>query len=127
SDTFVTAFYGIYNPADRSLTYACAGHPPPRYKRCSGGGISALVGLDGIPLGIEPDHVYRERTEIFQPGDQLVFYTDGIVEATNSAGEMFGIGRLDQVLSGCRKEAADLLQAVLAAVLEFTGGRPPMD
>jgi phosphoserine phosphatase RsbU/P len=127
SDTFVTAFYGIFNPADRSLTYACAGHHPPRFKRCAGGGISALVGLDGIPLGIDPDNIYRERTEVLQPGDQVIFYTDGIVEATNSAGEMFGIARLDRVLSECRNAAADLLQAVLATVQEFTGGRPPMD
>jgi sigma-B regulation protein RsbU (phosphoserine phosphatase) len=127
SDTFVTAFYGIFNPADRSLTYACAGHHPPRFKRCAGEGISALVGLDGIPLGIEPNHVYRERTEFLQPGDQVVFYTDGIVESTNAAGEMFGIARLDRVLSECRNGAAELLQAVLAAVQEFTGGRPPLD
>ncbi len=127
SDTFVTAFYGIYDPADRSLTYACAGHNPPRYKRCAGGGISSLVTMDGIPLGIEPDHIYRERTEILQPHDQVVFYTDGIIEATNSTGEMFGLSRLDRVLGECRDEAVDLLQAVLAAVEGFTGGRPPMD
>jgi sigma-B regulation protein RsbU (phosphoserine phosphatase) len=127
SDTFVTAFYGIYNPADRSLTYGCAGHHPPRWKRCAGGGLFSLVGLDDIPLGIERDHRYRERTEIFHSGDQVVFYTDGIVEATNSAGEMFGLNRLDLVLGQCRDEAEDLLQAVLAAVEEFTGGQPPTD
>jgi sigma-B regulation protein RsbU (phosphoserine phosphatase) len=127
SDTFVTAFYGIYNPADRSLTYGCAGHHPPRWKRCAGSGLFSLVGLDDIPLGIERDHTYRERTEVFHPGDQVVFYTDGIVEATNSAGEMFGLNRLDLVLGQCRDEAADLLQAVLAAVEEFTGGQPPTD
>ena len=127
SDTFVTAFYGIYDPADRSLTYACAGHNPPRRKRCAGGGISSLLTLDGIPLGIEPDHEYRERTETFQPGDQIIFYTDGIVEATNSVGEMFGVERLDRVLGQCREEAAELLAAVLAALEEFTGGRPPAD
>jgi sigma-B regulation protein RsbU (phosphoserine phosphatase) len=127
SETFVTAFYGIYDPADRSLTYACAGHNPPRWKRCAGGGISSLATLDGIPLGIEPDHTYRERTEKFQQGDQIIFYTDGIVEATNSAGEMFGVERLDRVLSQCREEASELLGAVLAALEEFTAGQPPVD
>jgi len=127
SETFVTAFYGIYDPADRSLTYACAGHNPPRWKRCAGGGISSLATLDGLPLGIEPDHTYRERTEEFQPGDQIIFYTDGIVEATNSAGEMFGVERLDRVLSQCREEASELLGAVLTALEEFTAGQPPAD
>jgi sigma-B regulation protein RsbU (phosphoserine phosphatase) len=127
SETFVTAFYGIYDPADRSLTYACAGHNPPRCKRCAGGGICSLVSLDGIPLGIEPDHEYRERTEKFQPGDQIIFYTDGIVEATNSAGEMFGVERLDGVLGQCREEASELLGAVLAALEEFTAGQAPAD
>jgi sigma-B regulation protein RsbU (phosphoserine phosphatase) len=127
SETFVTAFYGIYDPADRSLSYACAGHNPPRWKRCAGGGISSLATLDGLPLGIEPDHTYRERTEKFQPGDQIIFYTDGIVEATNSTGEMFGVERLDRVLSQCREEASELLRAMLTALEEFTAGHPPVD
>jgi phosphoserine phosphatase RsbU/P len=127
SDTFVTAFYGIFDPPKRTLTYACAGHPPPRYKRCAGGGISSLTGLEDFPLGIEPDHRYRERTEVLRPGDQVVFYTDGIVDATNGAGQMFGVERLDHVLAGCRDEATELLNAVLTALREFTGDRPPMD
>lgn len=127
SDTFVTAFYGIFDPATRAITYACAGHNPPRCKRCAGGGISALIGLDGIPLGIDADVVYGERTEQLQPGDQIIFYTDGITEATNAAGEMFGVGRLDRVLGGCREEASELLSAVLGALEEFTGGKPPVD
>lgn len=127
SDTFVTAFYGIFDPATRAITYASAGHNPPRCKRCAGGAITALSGLDGIPLGIDTDNVYRERTEQLQPGDQVIFYTDGITEATNAAGEMFGIERLDRVLGGCRKEASELLRAVLGALEEFTSGRPPAD
>jgi len=125
--TFVTAFYGIFDPASRVIRYACAGHNPPRFKRCGGGGISALAGLDGIPLGIEPDGVYRERSEQLRPGDQIIFYTDGITEATNPAGEMFGVARLDRVLNGCREEASELLNAVLKALEEFTGGKSPVD
>ncbi len=125
--TFVTAFYGIFDPVSRRIDYACAGHNPPRFKRCGGGGISALVGLDGIPLGIEANEIYRERTEQLQPGDQIIFYTDGITEATNAQGEMFGVARLDRVLNGCREEASELLNAVLKALHEFTGGKPPAD
>jgi sigma-B regulation protein RsbU (phosphoserine phosphatase) len=127
SDAFVTAFYGIFDPETRVIRYACAGHNPPRYKRCAGGGISALSGLDGIPLGIEESETYRERSEQLRPGDQIIFYTDGITEATNAAGEMFGVARLDRVLGGCRQEAAELMSAVLTALAEFTGGKPPVD
>ncbi len=125
--TFVTAFYGIFDPVSRRIDYACAGHNPPRFKRCGGGGISALAGLDGIPLGIEANEIYRERTEQLQPGDQIIFYTDGITEATNAQGEMFGVARLDRVLNSCRDEASELLNAVLKALHEFTGGKPPAD
>jgi sigma-B regulation protein RsbU (phosphoserine phosphatase) len=127
SDTFVTAFYGIFDPPKRSLIYACAGHNPPRRKRCAGGGISSLEGVQGIPLGISLEQKYRDRTELLQPGDQVIFYTDGITEATNPAGEMFGLQRLDAVLQDCREDASDLLGAVLGAVEGFTQGRPPAD
>jgi sigma-B regulation protein RsbU (phosphoserine phosphatase) len=127
SDTFVTAFYGIFDPPKRSLTYSCAGHNPPRRKRCAGGGIISLDGVQGIPLGISLEHKYRDRTELLQPGDQIVFYTDGITEAANPAGEMFGLGRLDEVLQDCKHDASDLLGAVLNAVEGFTNGRPLAD
>ena len=52
---FVTAFYGVYDPATRALTYASAGHPPPRVKRCAGGGITSLDGAQRLPLGVSLD------------------------------------------------------------------------
>src|SRR5205085_5638146 len=83
NENFVTAFYGIYDPADRTLTYACAGHNPPRLKRCQDGSLLALNNADGFPLGITADGAYDERVQQLQPGDQLVFYTDGITDAAN--------------------------------------------
>jgi sigma-B regulation protein RsbU (phosphoserine phosphatase) len=127
SDTFVTAFYGIFDPPKRTLTYSCAGHNPPQRKRCAGGGISSLEGVQGIPLGISVEQKYRDRTEVLQPGDQIIFYTDGITEATNPAGQLFGLGRLDGVLEDCKEDASDLLKAVLRALEEFTAGQPPAD
>ncbi len=127
SDTFVTAFYGIYDPAERSLTYASAGHNPPRLKRCAGGTLDLLHGVNGLPLGIAPTETYREQTYRLLPGDQLVLYTDGITEAHNEQGEMFGLARLDKALTDCDASAADLLELVLAALKEFTGGHPIHD
>jgi sigma-B regulation protein RsbU (phosphoserine phosphatase) len=124
---FVTAFYGVYDPASRLLTYACAGHNPPRLKRCSDGTILSLDGVSNLPLGIAAEESYQECEMRLQPGDQIVFYTDGITEAQNSSGELFEVERLDRVLSECRESASDLIAAVLAKVEEFTGGQPPSD
>ncbi len=127
SDTFVTAFYAVYNPADRTLTYASAGHNPPRLKRCDDGTLAELNGARGLPLGISPTERYHEQHHTLVPGDQLVLYTDGITEADGPSGEMFGTERLDKVLENCSVTASDLLQAVLDAVNEFTAGRPAAD
>jgi phosphoserine phosphatase RsbU/P len=127
SDTFVTAFYGIYDPMDRSLLYASAGHNPPRLKRCQDGSLALLEGVRGFPLGIFPGETYKDAVHNLVPGDQLVLYTDGITEAHNAAGEMYGLARLDKVLENCSVGASDLLRSVLASVDEFCGEQPPHD
>lgn len=127
SGTFVTAFYGIYNPATRELAYGSAGHNPPRLKRCASGEVFSLAGTKGLPLGIIESEQYQQRTESLQPGDQMLFYTDGITEAQNASGELFGLERLDAVLGQCRDHADDLIQAVLRAVDEHTAGAPASD
>jgi sigma-B regulation protein RsbU (phosphoserine phosphatase) len=127
SDTFVTAFYGIYDPSERSLTYASAGHNPPRLKRCQDGSLALLDAVRGLPLGIFPDEKYKESVHHLVPGDQLVLYTDGVTEAQNRRGEMFGLSRLDVVLENCSVGASDLLRSVLSAVDQFCGDQPPHD
>jgi sigma-B regulation protein RsbU (phosphoserine phosphatase) len=127
ADTFVTAFYGIYDPARRCLSYARAGHNPPRLKRCADQTLASLDGVSGLPLGISASETYPEGSQQLFPGDQVVFYTDGITEARNPGGEMFGLARLDQVVSDCSHVAADLLNAVLDAVEGFTAGRSADD
>jgi sigma-B regulation protein RsbU (phosphoserine phosphatase) len=127
SDTFVTAFYGIYDPAERTLTYSSAGHNPPRLKRCADGTLDSLDGANSLPLGIAPEMTYSEQTYRFVPGDQMVLYTDGITEAHNEDGEMFGLSRLDQAIMDCAESASDLLESVLAALNKFTGSHAAHD
>jgi sigma-B regulation protein RsbU (phosphoserine phosphatase) len=127
SETFVTAFYGIYDPARKELTYACAGHNPPRLKRCQDGTLTVLDGARALPLGILPQQEYPECVQQLQSGDQIVFYTDGITEAHNPAGDMFGTARLDQVLELCTLQASALLDTVLQAVETFADGHPADD
>jgi sigma-B regulation protein RsbU (phosphoserine phosphatase) len=126
-EAFVTAFYGIFDPARRELTYASAGHNPPRLKRCEDGSILALDGVGNLPLGLFPDQDYEQATLQLRPGDQIVFYTDGITEARNAAGAMFGPQRLDEALENCHLDAQGLIETVLAALKEFTGDLPPTD
>src|SRR5205807_111904 len=85
--TFVTAFYGVYDSRSRELIYACAGHNPPRLKHCDDGSLTSLDGVQSLPLGITIDEEYTELTQPLRPGDQVVFYTDGITEAASPTGE----------------------------------------
>ena len=125
--TFVTAFYGIYDPATRTLKFACAGHNPPRLKRCANGTVLSLDGPPNLPLGVSPDEAYAEHTFALQPGDLIVFYTDGVTEAANPGGALFGLDRLDSVLARCSDTADDIVQGVLAALEQFTAGQPALD
>jgi sigma-B regulation protein RsbU (phosphoserine phosphatase) len=127
SDTFVTAFYGLFDPRDRTLTYASAGHNPPRLKRCQDGSLALLNRARGLPLGIVATEKYEEKKYQLVPGDQLVLYTDGVTEAQNVVGEQFGLGRLDKVLEHCNVTVRDLLRSVLDALEEFTAGEPAHD
>ena len=127
SGTFVTAFYGIYNPARRELTYACAGHNPPRLTRCEDGTVASLDGVSNLPLGLFPDLEFEETTQALIPGDQIIFYTDGITEATDPSGSMFGIERLDEVLENCHLSADGLMAEVLRSLDDFTAGQPAAD
>lgn len=127
SETFVTAFYGVYDPARRLLRYSCAGHNPPRLKRCQDGSLLSLSSATNLPLGILPETHYEEAEQQLLPGDQIIFYTDGITEAHNKHGDLFGTERLDHELENCALQAQGLLDSMLRAVEEFTRGRPADD
>ncbi len=73
------------------------------------------------------DVVYDQFTQSLRPGDQIVFYTDGITEALNPAGKMFDTHRLDEALANCHLDANGLIEAVLYAVERFTEGEPAAD
>jgi sigma-B regulation protein RsbU (phosphoserine phosphatase) len=124
SGTFVTAFYGVYDPCTRELTYSAAGHPPPRVVHC--GDVRALGGARMLPLGIDRDEAYEDGHTTLEPGDTLVFYTDGITEARNPLGEMFGEGRLDRAVM-CKGSAGEMVDAILSDLERFRAGRALAD
>ncbi|MDB5303192.1 MAG: hypothetical protein JWM97_741 [Phycisphaerales bacterium] len=123
---FVTAFYGVYDPADRTLLWSNAGHPPPRLGR-AGAVPVGLPPASSLPLGIEPDEPYAEYVHQLSPGDALLFYTDGITEAREPAGEMFGVERLDAILQSTPRSSERLVRGTLIALESFTDGRAPVD
>lgn len=126
-EAFVTAFYAVYDPATKSMTYACAGHPPPRLKRCSDNTLQTLDGERALPLGIYADTKYADHHVQLISGDQILFYTDGITEAHNLKNQMYGTERLDQVLGTCGISAQGLLNEVIASVDAFTQGQHAED
>jgi len=123
--SFVTAFYGVYDPGRRALTYARAGHTPPRFQH--EGSVMALDGVGSPPLGILAGVSYDEATVPLTAGDAILLYTDGITEAMNDAGELFGETRLDRLVASHRADPAALIEHVLAEVRRFEGDRPAAD
>jgi sigma-B regulation protein RsbU (phosphoserine phosphatase) len=122
---YVTAFVGLYDAEARVLTYASAGHPPPRLVRGNEGRRLSEVG--GLPLGIGKASVYPEQIVQLLPDDRLVLFTDGITESTNAAHDFFGDERLDAVLRAPASSAAELLDHVVDSVRTFRAGRPAGD
>jgi len=115
---FVTCFYAILDPESGSLAYANAGHDLP-YLRRRGGDCEQLMAR-GMPLGLMPAMGYEEKQIILKPGEALLFYTDGLVEAHNPQGEIFGFPRLRALVAehGEHKLLGDLL---LEELFSFVG------
>ncbi len=94
--TFMSIFYGVLDPATGSLEYVSAGHPYPFIRR-EDGRIEEL-GSGGLPLGMRENLPLEARTVELQPGDHLVFYTDGLAEAIDTQGRSFGYDRIADIL-----------------------------
>jgi sigma-B regulation protein RsbU (phosphoserine phosphatase) len=126
--TFVTAFYGIYDILTRTLTYASAGHCPPRIRRAGNGILESMDQSRQLPLGIECGQTYADCVEHLLPGDALLIYTDGITEARGPRGDFFGLAQLDDVLlSPGNRTAQQLLDHALRSLEGFTLGTPCTD
>jgi serine phosphatase RsbU (regulator of sigma subunit)/predicted ester cyclase len=118
---FVTCFYGVLDPSSGRLVYANAGHNLPCC--CHDEGAVTELKARGMPLGLMPGMSYEENQTVLVPGESVLFYTDGLIEAHNSRGEMFGTPRLRSLLSE-RFESGRGLSATLLDELErFTGER----
>lgn len=127
SGSFVTAFYAVFDPARREVTYASAGHPPARLLSGSDGRVRPLAGSRGFPLGIVTDDAFVTATETVRAGDVLVLYTDGISEARSATDDWFGVEGLDEALVANSGSAEGLTSAIVRSLTRFSGGRRPAD
>jgi serine phosphatase RsbU (regulator of sigma subunit)/anti-sigma regulatory factor (Ser/Thr protein kinase) len=116
---FVTCLYAILDPQSGQLRFANAGHDLP-YRHYQGG--TDELRARGMPLGLMPDMVYEENELIIAPGEGVLFYSDGIVEAHNADREMFSFGRLQRLLAHAVPKGGEaLVQVLLAELARFTG------
>ncbi|HKV25936.1 MAG TPA: PP2C family protein-serine/threonine phosphatase [Candidatus Acidoferrum sp.] len=117
---FTTAVIAEYEPATRHLTYVNAGHNPPILRRANGELQKLEVG--GLPLGIEAEAHYETAALDFSPGDALILYTDGVVEAFNDKGELFGDARWHSAIQELPEATAQAsLQFLMKPVDAFVG------
>jgi len=122
---YVTMLYCVWNDDNRTLQVANAGAVPPIF--CRGGQITTMR-AEGFPLGMFPEAEYEEFSVATQPGDAFVFVSDGITDAENAQGEMYGTDRLTGILCGHRNfPAAQIAEAIFSDVARFQSGQPRFD
>ncbi|HEY6041992.1 MAG TPA: SpoIIE family protein phosphatase, partial [Anaerolineae bacterium] len=116
---FVTCLYAILDPVSGALQYANAGHDLPF--RNAQGAVSELRAT-GMPLGLMPGMKYEEKQVMLDPGDVVLFYTDGIVEAHNSKREMFSFPRVGKLFGEeLARNDEDVISMLLDELRVFTG------
>ncbi|HEY4743832.1 MAG TPA: GAF domain-containing SpoIIE family protein phosphatase, partial [Desulfuromonadaceae bacterium] len=119
AELFITMFYAKYNSATGRLTYANAGHNQPLIKRS---GVSSCIKLDaeGLIIGVKKSVVFEERGIELLKGDVVLFYTDGLNEAMNPQGEMFGTERICDLLGEVQHlSAVEIISAFYTAITDF--------
>jgi serine phosphatase RsbU (regulator of sigma subunit) len=117
TNMFVTCFYCILEPKSARLTYANAGHDLPYLHR---NGEAEELRARGMPLGLMPEMGYEEKETILGAGEAALFYSDGLLEAHDPTGEMFGFPRLQALVSEHGEEES-LEEALLEELYSFVG------
>jgi serine phosphatase RsbU (regulator of sigma subunit) len=114
---FVTCFYGVLDPSRDTFTYANAGHDLPYLHR---NGDAEELRARGMPLGLMPGMSYEVKEIVLDSGDSALFYSDGLVEAHEPKGEMFGFPRLRALVAEHDEEGA-LGDFLLEELYSFVG------
>jgi sigma-B regulation protein RsbU (phosphoserine phosphatase) len=124
----MTAYYGVLDIDTGIFHYANAGHPPPRWWPAAPGRVEAVPNGAGPPLGIGLAQNYSQASIRLEPGDILVFFTDGLVEACSRGRGAFGIARLDTAIrEGAAKGTEVVKRKVMDSWQKFLAGNPCQD
>ena len=115
---FITCFYAMLDPESGLLSYANAGHDLPYLHR---NGDAEELRARGMPLGLLPGMSYEEKETILHSGEAALFYSDGLVEAHDPKGEMFGFPRLRALVAEHAAEERSPEEALLEELYSFVG------
>ena len=119
-DRYATLFYGVFDENTRTLHYVNAGHNPVMVIR-PGGAVTWLK-ASAPPVGLFAETVYQAQSAQLYSGDLIIAYTDGIVEATNTASEEWGVEGLLSAIKRCRAwQPESIVEAAFAALDKFSG------
>jgi len=122
---FVSLIYAVWDDENRTLQVANSGLPRPVY--CHDGKVE-IIEATGLPLGLFDDADYDEFKFQAKPGDLFVFFSDGILDARNQAGDLFGRGRTEEIIAKCSgKAAACVVDSLFRAVTEHAAGVETFD
>ena len=119
SNMFVTCFYCTLDPHSATLSYANAGHDLPYLRRA--GGDAEELRARGMPLGLMPGMSYEQREMVLEEGEAALFYSDGLVEAHDPEGEMFGFPRLRELVAKHAADENSLEESLLEELYTFVG------
>jgi len=122
---FVSIIYALWDDAQRILTVSNSGLPRPIFVH---DGKNEVIEATGLPLGLFDEAEYDEFQFRMKPGDMFVFFSDGILDARNGNGELFGRGRTERVVAGCAdKSASCVVDSIFKAVAEHAAGVEAFD
>ncbi|RMF82333.1 MAG: GAF domain-containing protein [Chloroflexi bacterium] len=123
---FVTVYYSVFMPNGHSI-HVNAGHNPPMLYRAASNEVS-MMAIGGRAIGWFPNNPLQDVEVDLQPGDVIVYYTDGVTEAENIHGEFFGEARLQQAIIESAGQHADIiLKHIVQRVDEFVGEAAQFD
>lgn len=127
AELFITMFYAKFDTETRVLTYSNAGHNPPFVVQ-RGVHVCRELDADGLILGVKRGVFFEEKSIQLQGGDVVLFYTDGITEAQNELGELFGSARLCSLLGEiCHQAPEEIIARIANEVINFCPQSSPQD
>ena len=122
---FVSLIYAVWDDEHRTLLVANSGLPRPVLVR---DGKISVIEATGLPLGLFDDANYDEFRFKMKPGDMFVFFSDGILDARNWKGELFGRGRVEKIIAECAGQSADCaVESLFRAAAEHSAGVETFD